>query len=134
MSGGLKETIYRDKEDLKRSNFHYPENDADLILQILKIPYIVSENTDSIREIQSKLDSIIGHMGNYSRKTDSDDGYLDAKAAAEYLGISPNTFDKYRYSTKIKIKGYKLDGKTLYKKSDLDLFVMTYEAKSLGVA
>jgi hypothetical protein len=134
MRSGLEETIYIYKEDLKRSSIQYPENDADLILQILKIPSIVSENTDSIREIQSKLDSIICHMGNYSRNTDYDDGYMDAKAAAAYLGMSPTTFDKYRYNTKIKIKGYKLDGKVWYKKSDLDLFMLTYHSKSQGLA
>jgi hypothetical protein len=62
------------------------------------------------------------------------DGWLDAKAAAKYLGISSGSFDKYRYKTSPKIKGYALDGKTLYKRSDLDSFVMLYELKSSGLA
>jgi hypothetical protein len=134
MSGGLEEAIFLKNEEKKIFPFHYPQNDSDLIFHFLKIPSIVSENTESIREIHSKLESIIGYLGNYSRANDSDDRYMDAKKAAEYLGMSPTTFDKYRYKTKIKIKGYKLDGKVWYKKSDLDLFMLTYNAKSLGVA
>jgi hypothetical protein len=62
------------------------------------------------------------------------DGWLDAKAAMEYMSISAATFDKYRYETNVKIKGYKLDGKWLYKKPDLNNFVMLYEIKSSGLA
>jgi len=50
------------------------------------------------------------------------------------MGISQTTFDKYRYQTTPKIKGSKLDGKTLYKRSDLDTFIMLYELKSRGLA
>lgn len=74
------------------------------------------------KEMSSRADGI---------KMDSD-GWLDAKCAARYLGISENTFDKYRYKTTPKIKGYPLDGKILYKKSDLDAFVRLYELKSTG--
>ena len=62
------------------------------------------------------------------------DGWLDAKSAARHMGISAATFDKYRYQTTPKIKGFALDGKILYQKSDLDLFIRTYEAKSRGMA
>jgi hypothetical protein len=60
------------------------------------------------------------------------DGWLDAKSAARYLEISENTFDKYRYKTNPRIKGFRLDGKILYKRSDLDAFVKLYELKSVG--
>jgi hypothetical protein len=62
------------------------------------------------------------------------DRWLDAKAAAGYLGICASSFDKYRYSTSPKLNGSKLDGKTLYKKSDLDNFVRLYDLKSRGFA
>lgn len=62
------------------------------------------------------------------------DEWLDARAAARHLGISAGSFDKYRYKTNPKIKGYNLDGKTLYKKSDLDSFVRLYSLKSAGLA
>ena len=58
------------------------------------------------------------------------DGYLTPSEAQKYLGMSKGTFDKYRYTSKIKIKGYQLDGKTWYKKDDLDKFMLTYQAKS----
>ena len=58
------------------------------------------------------------------------DGWLDAKGAAEYLAMSPGTFDKYRYQSQPSIKGYRVGGKTLYKRADLDAFVMLFETRS----
>lgn len=58
------------------------------------------------------------------------DGWLDAKAAIAYLGLSATTFDKYRYQSKVKIKGYKVGGKLLYQRKDLDSFVKLYELNS----
>ena len=60
-------------------------------------------------------------------------GFLDARAAAVYCGISRGTFDKYRYSTEVKLKGYRLDGKVLYKREELDAFITLYEIKSASV-
>ncbi len=60
-------------------------------------------------------------------------GFLDSRRAAAYCGISRGTFDKYRYSTEIKLKGYRLDKKVLYKREELDAFVRLYEIKSAGV-
>lgn len=57
------------------------------------------------------------------------DGWLDAKAA-HYLGLSSATFDKYRYLTKVKIKGYRVGGKLLYQRKDLDSFVRLCEINS----
>ena len=59
------------------------------------------------------------------------DGYLDAKGAAKYLGMSATTFDKYRYQSRVKIKGYKVGGKTLYQRKDLDSFVKLFEINSV---
>ena len=44
--------------------------------------------------------------------------------------VSVGTFDKYRYQTSPRIKGYRVGGKILYKRADLDAFVMLYEVKS----
>lgn len=57
-------------------------------------------------------------------------GFLDAKAAAAYCGMSRGTFDKYRYNTEVRIRGYHLDGKVLYKREDLDSFIKLYEIRS----
>ena len=62
------------------------------------------------------------------------DGWLDAKAAAAYLGMSAGTFDKYRYLTIPKLKGYKVGGKVLYQRIDLDTFVKLFEVRSSGCA
>lgn len=62
-----------------------------------------------------------------------EDCWLDAKEAAEYLSMSPGSFDRYRYKTNPHVKGYALDGKILYKKSDLDHFVKLYALKAEGV-
>jgi hypothetical protein len=58
------------------------------------------------------------------------DCWMDKKAAAKYMGIGLSSFDKYRYNTNPKIKGYSLDGKTLYKKSDIDTFIRLYALKA----
>ena len=53
-----------------------------------------------------------------SPKGSLDDRWLDAAKAAEYLDMSRNTFDKYRYDSK-ELQGSKVGGKTLFKKSGL---------------
>jgi len=60
------------------------------------------------------------------------DGWLDAKGAAAYLSMSAGTFDKYRYEGSPRIKGYRIGGKLLYKREDLDSFVKLWEMKSTG--
>ena len=69
-----------------------------------------------------------------ARQHEPKSGWLDAAGAAAYLSMSPGTFDKYRYQTSPKIKGYKVGGKVLYKPADLDSFVMLFELKSSGLA
>ena len=56
------------------------------------------------------------------------DGWLDAKGAAKYLDMCPNTFAKFHDQ----IQSYKVGGKVLFKKRDLDNFVMLWEHKSCG--
>ena len=61
-------------------------------------------------------------------------GWMDAKAAAQYMGISAGTFEKYRYMTKVKIPCHALDGKSLFKASELDTYIRLYQLKSSGLA
>ncbi len=88
--------------------------------------------TAEIRELRAEVTRMAGLIQQVlSRRAPDEDDWLDAKAARRYLAkMSPATFDKYRYETKVKIKGYRLDGKTMYKKSELDRFVMLYEVNS----
>jgi hypothetical protein len=85
---------------------------------------LVQAQTNEIAALRTEI------SGLRSSSADSTDGWLDAKAAAKYLGISASSFDKYRYKSMPKIKGYALDGKVLYKKGDLDNFVRLYAIKS----
>ena len=58
--------------------------------------------------------------------------WLDAVGARRYLSMSKNTFEKHLYSGRI--KKYLVGGKNFLKKTDLDLFMMTWEDKELGLA
>ena len=68
------------------------------------------------------------------QKCGDNDGWLDAEGARKYLSMSANTFDKYRYQTSPSIKGYKVGGKTLFKRADLDNFVRLFEIKSNDIS
>ena len=63
-----------------------------------------------------------------------EDRWLDPTGAAKYMCVSKSTYDKYRYLTTPKLKGSRVGGKTLYKKSDIDLFVRLYDLKKQGYA
>lgn len=87
-------------------------------------PVIVSMLEEQSRQLAALREEL------RRKSTPETDGWLDAKAAAHYLGLSPATFDKYRYQTKVKIKGYRVGGKLLYQRKDLDSFVKLYEINS----
>lgn len=67
-------------------------------------------------------------------RTQKDDGWLNTKEAANHVDMSPNTFEKYRSDGVCPIKGYRVGGKMLFKRDDLDNFVRLWEAKSGGFA
>jgi hypothetical protein len=100
----------------------------------LKLPDEFRSNAKRLSEINSKVDAIQNRLLKVSENDPGQIGYMSPKMARNYLGMSQNTFDKYRYSGEVRIKGYKLDGKNWYKKSDLDLFMLTYDLKSRGIA
>lgn len=58
--------------------------------------------------------------------------WLDAASAAAYMDVSKSTFDKYRYLTTPKLKGARVGGKTLFKKSDIELFIRLYDLRMQG--
>ena len=99
-------------------------------LQLLEMPALVVNIYKAIEELHIKHDAISDYMVKVSSSLDIGDRYLPPQEAMDYLGFSKGTFDKYRYSSKVRIKGYQLDGKTWFKKSDLDRFMLTYQAKS----
>lgn len=85
-----------------------------------------------LRAQAERLRNIEDRITRIQKQADAPDRWLDAKAAAEYLGVSAGTFDKYRYKTNPRIPGHALDGKILYKKSELDNFVVLYQNASGG--
>lgn len=89
-------------------------------------PMIVS----MIEEQSRQLAALREEVRRKSHSAPEPEGWIDAKAAAAYLGLSATTFDKYRYQSRVKIKGYKVGGKLLYQRKDLDSFVRLYEINS----
>jgi hypothetical protein len=101
--------------------------------------FLILQASDLCGLLDEKLSVILSKVDNTLNKNDlkintqANEGWLDAKQAARYCSMSLSTFDKYRYQTTPKLEGYRLDGKTLYKKSALDFFIMTYKERSLGL-
>lgn len=104
---------------------------SSLLSGIAALPQILVKLINQEKEIQALHQAIEGLRKDVA-KISAGDCWMDAKGAAKYMGISDGTFEKYRYHTNPKVKGYKLDGKTLFKKSDIDSFIVLYEVKSLA--
>ena len=85
---------------------------------------------ENLKRLQREISEMREEIRNMAARPEKADGWIDAREAAEYMGLSAGSFDKYRYTASPKIKGYKLDGKTLYKRSDLDSFIKLYELRS----
>ena len=100
------------------------------IIGVLTATKLKSELSGALELLRSEVSSLRDHLQKLPSLEESKVGYMSPEAAMKYLGMSKNTFDKYRYQTKIKIKGYKLDGKNWYKISDLDRFMLCYDANS----
>lgn len=103
-------------------------------IQLLEMPTMVMSIYKMINDLHLKQDAFQQYIQKLTDNVEIGDRYLTPQEAMDYLGFSKGTFDKYRYSSEIKIKGYQLDGKTWFKKSDLDRFMLTYQAKSGGLA
>jgi hypothetical protein len=112
----------------KRSN-----EAAKAIANVLSICTAADDLMELIRAQSGRLQRIEAILAQGVQNPAESNCWLDARQAAAYLGFSAGTFDKYRYKTNPRIKGYPLDGKVLYKKSDLDQFVKLYAAKVEGV-
>ena len=98
---------------------------------IADLPLIIQGLKSQSEEFQ-KLRQEISELLRCSRPS-SVEGWMDAKRAAAYLGVSAGTFDKFRYLTQPKLKGYKAGGKTYYQRADLDNFIKLYDVRSQGL-
>jgi hypothetical protein len=99
-------------------------------IQLLEMPALVMSIYKMINDLRLKQDSLQGYMQKFTDSLEIGDRYMTPQQAMGYLGFSKGTFDKYRYKSKVKIDGYQLDGKTWFKKSDLDKFMRHYQTKS----
>ena len=104
---------------------------AQLLKGIADLPAVVKLLELQAREIQAlkrDVNELLSHTCG-----SKDEGWMDARRAAAYLGMSINTFDKYRYQTTPKLVGYRVGGKIFYSRSDLDAFVKLFEIRSAGL-
>ena len=102
-----------------------------LLAGIAALPQLL----ESARQQELLLERVLQELRALQSKVHSDDNWMDMTAARAYLGgMSESTFDKYLYNRSPKIKGYKTDGKLLFKREDLDLWLRLYEARSKGEA
>jgi hypothetical protein len=104
---------------------------ASVLRGIAALPEVLQLLEDQATEIRELKDEI--HALKFAR-FQTDDGWLNTKEAAAYVDMSPNTFEKYRSDRACPIKGYRVGGKMLFKRKDLDNFVRLWEAKSDGFA
>jgi len=97
---------------------------------IAALPSLLAE----VRDLQRQIASMAEELARRRDGSDNPDGWLGPREAAKYLGISMGTFDKFRYEATPRLKGSALDGKTLFKKADLDVYVRLYSLKSAGLS
>ena len=111
-----------------------PENTAlsHILKGVAALPDVLELLQAQSQEINTLREEIKGLR--FPRQDADTDGWLDAEGARKYLSMSANTFDKYRYQTSPSIKGYKVGGKTLFKRADLDNFVRLFEIKSNDIS
>lgn len=102
-----------------------------IIHNIDAIPCILNQITE-IRECMANIQKENIRMRELVIK--GDDYWMDAEDARVYMRVSKNTFDNYRYSFNPRLSGHPVGGKTLYKKSDIDHWVRTYQYKSADLS
>lgn len=104
-------------------------------LQLTQVVPMLRTITALVQEQGQHIRRLCDCVTRLTENTNGDyDKWLSAEEAAEHMGLSMNSFDKYRYKTEVRIKGHRLDGSLRYKKSDLDRFILTYDVKSKGLA
>ena len=96
-----------------------------LLNSITALPQVQQLLEAQARDIKALRDEL---KASRNSSPGTSDGWIDAPQAAKYLDMCPNTFAKFRDQ----IQSYKVGGKVLFKKRDLDNFVMLWEHKSCG--
>ena len=70
---------------------------------------------------------------NQKKSQSAETEWLDRAGAEKYLCMSRNTFEKYSNIKGHSIPKHLVGGKNYYRKRELDLFMITWKDKSLGI-
>ena len=100
---------------------------AQQALNLLIVPNQISESIQKINFLIERVTAIEEFIVKVTENHDAKDRYMTPEEAMRYLGMSKNTFDKYRYKSRVPIPRYQLGGSNRYKKSDLDRFMLTFK-------
>lgn len=90
----------------------------------------ISEAVSEIREQLNVMRLVLSAPPNEKHPAD----WLGSSDAAKYLRMSKTTFEKHLYVGPIKINSYLVSGKRLFKRADLDRWVITHNDKLRGYA
>jgi excisionase family DNA binding protein len=93
----------------------------------------LSEISEAVSEIKEQLNVmrlVLSAPSNEKHPAD----WLGSSDAAKYLRMSKTTFEKHLYCGPIKINSYLVGGKRLFKRADLDRWVITHNDKLRGYA
>jgi excisionase family DNA binding protein len=93
----------------------------------------LAEVGEAVAEVREQIRGMLCAVSALASEKQSGD-WLDSREAADYLRMSKTTFEKHLYSGPIKIKSYLVGGKRLFKRSDVDRWVMTHRDKLKGYA
>jgi len=113
--------------------FSQPLDGIAVGMQLAQVYPLLQQLSRQVSDLTAQVAKLQAQKTPPQPKSDFDEvGYLDAEGAQKYLSMGKNTFEKHVYSAKVKIPRYLVGGKNLFKKSELDLFVRTWEHKNLS--
>ena len=112
--------------------FEQPLEGIALGMQLVQVLPILQQVLQRQTEIFGQMKSMQVQISGMQKPDGDQPEWLDAEGALKYLSMSKNTFQKHVYSAKVKIRRYPVGGKNYFKKSELDLFMLTWEDKNLS--
>jgi hypothetical protein len=112
--------------------FSQPLDAIALGMQLVQVLPILQQVLQRQTEIFGQMKSMQVQISGMQKPDADQPEWLDAEGARTYLSMSKNTFQKHVYSAEVKIRRYPVGGKNYFKKSELDLFMLTWEDKNLS--
>lgn len=114
--------------------FNQPLDSIAVGMQLVQVLPILQQLSQQQTEISAVMKAMQVQISRLQKSDANAPGWLDAEKARKYLSMGKNTFEKYVYTGKIKVKRYRVGGKNYFCVKDLDLFMRTWEDKTLGFA